>query len=223
MGKQGSPRSPKPKNSILDVSHGVRDYQSRCSEMQQTGDPSLGRRGSGGDNHWDKVILIHGLRNDSGKFAAFKGVNACKKHTWWLPRHIRLIILAFVFMSLLFLLDSLLFSLLESMIKNHSAPRRSTRQEESITGTLEERSSTNMYDRLLKLAASSVNEKELMRGESKFWEESYPQASMWKPCANKKSTKGGLLSELWCNCLKLSGQGNPGPVLVTLWSVPMEA
>lgn len=190
MGKQGSPRSPKPKNSILDVSHGVRDYQSRCSEMQQTGDPSLGRRGSGGDNHWDKVILIHGLRNDSGKFAAFKGVNACKKHTWWLPRHIRLIILAFVFMSLLFLLDSLLFSLLESMIKNHSAPRRSTRQEESITGTLEERSSTNMYDRLLKLAASSVNEKELMRGESKFWEESYPQASMWKPCANKKSTKG---------------------------------
>ncbi|XP_027065899.1 uncharacterized protein [Coffea arabica] len=122
-------------------------------------------------------------------------------------------------MSFLFLLDSLLFSLLDSIIKNHSAPHRSTGQEEKITGMLEEKSSTNMYDRLLKLAASSVNEKELKRGESKFWEESNPQASMWKPCADKKSTQGGLLSELWCNCLKLSGQGNPGTV--TLW--PMEA
>ena len=129
MGKQGSPRSPKPKNSILDVSYGMRESQSRCSDMQQTGDPSLGRRGSGGDNHWDKVILVQGLRNDSGKFAASKGVNASKKHMWWLPRHIRRIILAFVFMSFLFLLDSLLFSLLESIIKNHSAPHRSTGQE----------------------------------------------------------------------------------------------
>ena len=33
-----------------------------------------------------------------------------------------------------------------------------TSLQEKITGMLEEKSSTNMYDRLLKLAASSVNE-----------------------------------------------------------------
>lgn len=196
MGKQGSPRSTKPKNPFLDVSYGMREYQSRCSEMQQAGDPSLGRRGSGGENKWGSVVFVQGVRNDSGKFAVSKGVYAGKKNVWWLNRHIRLILIAFVFMGFLFLLDSLLFSLLDAIIiNNYSMPHRSTRQEERITGyRLEEKNSIKMYDRLLNLASNALAERELEKGESKFWEESYPQASMWKPCADKKSTKvGGLL------------------------------
>ncbi|KAL3522513.1 hypothetical protein ACH5RR_015347 [Cinchona calisaya] len=192
MGKQDSRKSPRPKNPILDVSYGVREYQSRCSEMQQAGDPSLGKRGSGGDKHWGNVILVQGLRNDSGKFAPCKGVYAGKRHMWWLRRHIRLIFLTFLFMGILFVLDSLLFSLLDALIlKNNTTPRRSTRQEETSTGyRLEKRNSIKMYDRLLNLASSSLAEKELKREASKFWEESFPQASMWQPCADKKTPIG---------------------------------
>lgn len=35
-----------------------------------------------------------------------------------------------------------------------------------------------------------VLQTESEQGNSKFWEESYSQASLWKPCAEKKSLKG---------------------------------
>ncbi|CAI9087250.1 OLC1v1021277C1 [Oldenlandia corymbosa var. corymbosa] len=186
MGKQTSPRSPRPKKSILNISYGVRDYhQSLCSEMQQNGDPYKGRRGSGGDSKW--------FRTDSGKFASGKGFHGGKKHIWWLRSHIRLILLTFLFMGSLLLLDSVFFSLVDAIIfKNYySTPRGSTTEEDAVTGyRYEERKPIKMYDHLLHLASRSIAEKEFEEGASKFWEELYPQASLWKPCADKKSPKG---------------------------------
>ncbi|CAB4306671.1 unnamed protein product [Prunus armeniaca] len=64
MGKQGSPRSPRPEPQIDDdLSSGTKDY-----------DPSnVGRRMPGGDNHLNsKMLLLHGLRNDSNSSAIRK-------------------------------------------------------------------------------------------------------------------------------------------------------
>lgn len=128
MGKQGSPRSPQPKNPMLDVSYGLKECDFRCSEKkQQHGDPCLGRRGSGGDNHWNKVILMQGLRNHSGKFTASKGVVQMEKRPiwWWLRRHIKSIIFTILLTGFLFAWDSILFVILDNlMLQNSSTPSR---------------------------------------------------------------------------------------------------
>ncbi|KAA8519632.1 hypothetical protein F0562_013923 [Nyssa sinensis] len=49
------------------------------------------------------------------------------------------------------------------------------------------KTSVQMYDRLLNLAFSSLAEKEFKQDVPKFWEEPYPQASMWKPCTDRES------------------------------------
>lgn len=37
-------------------------------------------------------------------------------------------------------------------------------------------------------------QRELKQDRSKFWKEQYPQASVWKPCADKKAPKSiGIL------------------------------
>ncbi|XP_019226441.1 PREDICTED: uncharacterized protein At1g04910 isoform X3 [Nicotiana attenuata] len=44
-----------------------------------------------------------------------------------------------------------------------------------------------LHERLLNLAAASLAEREFKQESSKLWEEPYPQASSWKPCADKTS------------------------------------
>ncbi|KAI5657379.1 hypothetical protein M9H77_26172 [Catharanthus roseus] len=191
MGKQGSPRSSLPKKAVLDVSYGVKEFDFRFSETQQSGDPFMGRRGSGGDNHWGKAILVQGLRNDSVKLAACKGGYVGKRPIWWLRRHFRSIIFTILLMCLIFVWDSLLFTILDNMIlQNSLTTPRTIGEERSTMHKFEEKSHIKMYNRLLNLASSSVAETESRQGKSKFWEESYPQASVWKPCAEKKSARG---------------------------------
>lgn len=192
MGKQGSPRSPQPKYPMLDVSYGLKECDFRCSEKQQLGDPSLGRRGSGGDTYWDKVIFVQGLRNHSGKITASKGVHMEKRPTWWLRRHIKSIIFTIFLTGFLFAWDSLLFVILDGwMLQNSLTSSRTIGTEGTSTmHRFEEKSHIEMYGRLLNLAATSLAETESEQGKSEFWEESYPQASMWIPCAEKKSMKG---------------------------------
>ncbi|XP_024993185.1 O-fucosyltransferase 8 isoform X2 [Cynara cardunculus var. scolymus] len=43
-----------------------------------------------------------------------------------------------------------------------------------------------MYGRLASMASGALVERELKQDESKFWEESYRQASVWSPCADRK-------------------------------------
>ncbi|XP_059669641.1 O-fucosyltransferase 8 [Cornus florida] len=190
MGKQGSPRSPRPEHPNVDVSFGAKDYQYRCSETQQGCDPCKGRRISGGDYyHWNKTFLLHNLKNESAKFSACKGVYVGKRHIW-LRKHVRSIVFTFGFMGFLFLFDSLLFSILDPTILHiGSTPGISTATEESRTTSINEgKAPVQMYDRLLNLASSALAQKELKQDASKFWKEPYPQASMWKPCADRKSS-----------------------------------
>ncbi|PON87274.1 O-fucosyltransferase [Trema orientale] len=195
MGKQGSPRSPRPEVQKDDFSSGMKEYKLRSSETGN--DPPLGRRISGGDYYWNlKPVSFHGPKNDiSGKYGTYKGnYNVGKRHIW-LRKHLKSIALMFMFMGFLFLLDSLMVSVFDSVnLQSGSSQRKSSGIKEDIRDAYAERekSPVHMYDRLLNLASSVLVEKEFKQESSNFWEEPYQQASAWKPCADRKvSTSPG--------------------------------
>ncbi|CAL9015716.1 unnamed protein product [Prunus brigantina] len=180
MGKQGSPRSPRPEPQINDdLSSGTKDY-----------DPSnVGRRMPGGDNHLNsKMLLLHGLRNDSVKYTTCKGSFVGKKHLWLL-KDVRSIIFVFALMDFLLLLDSFLVSIFDSMVlQNSSAIRKLPvlKEEHRDAYLMKEKAPVQMYDRLLKLAKGALAEKEFKPELSTLWKEPYRQVAAWKPCADRK-------------------------------------
>ncbi|KAL2475169.1 O-fucosyltransferase family protein [Abeliophyllum distichum] len=185
MGKQVSPRSRRPDSLNFDASSRLKEYQFRWTEMVQNGDPSLGRRVSGGDYNLDSVVFNQGVKNDTVK--SCKGVYAGKRHIWWLHRHIRSIIVTFVLVCFLFLLDAVMFSIFDSAILQDSlGPRKSIVTEKKTAYYDQEESPVKMYHRLLHLASISLAERDSEPRTSKFWKETYPQASLWKPCSNQR-------------------------------------
>ncbi|KAB5534129.1 hypothetical protein DKX38_017215 [Salix brachista] len=184
MGKQGSPRSPRP--DVVDV----KDYQTRSSECLPGSDPILGRRLSGGDNNWkSKVALLHDLKHEYGKLGSCKAVYVGKRHLWF-RKHVKSIVFMFALMGSLFLLDSFLVSLFDSInLQNSSSSRTSSDLKGGRTAYAnEEEPPVQMYGRLQNLAYSALAEKELKQEPSNFWEEPW-KASLWKPCADRKESK----------------------------------
>ncbi|XP_039049050.1 O-fucosyltransferase 8-like isoform X2 [Hibiscus syriacus] len=194
MGKQGSPRRARPVSQITNSFFRTKDYHIRSSTSDSLGgtDLSIGRRILGGDNYGNsKVVLLHGLKDDSGKLNPCKGVYVGKKHTWF-RRNVKSISFMLLFMALmlllmvfLFLLDSLMVSLFASVnLQGSSTSRYSNGSEEDRTAYAhEERPSVHMYSRLLNLASGSLAEefkKDSLRDEP------YYQTSKWRPCADKK-------------------------------------
>ncbi|XWS18524.1 hypothetical protein CRYUN_Cryun32bG0051300 [Craigia yunnanensis] len=186
MGKQGSPRSPRPMSQNTNSLFRMKDYI-RSSDSLGANDPSFGRRILGGDNYWNsKVVLLHGLKDDSGKFNPCKGGYVGKRHTWF-RQNVKFIAFMFVLMAFLFLLDSLMVSIFGSInLQGSSTTRNSSRREEDNVAYIhEERPMVQMYGRLLNLASSALAE-EFKQDSLNFWEEPYRQASKWKPCADRK-------------------------------------
>ncbi|KAK2998451.1 hypothetical protein RJ639_023984 [Escallonia herrerae] len=158
--------------------------------MQKGGDPSTGKRVAGGYYQWNKVVLFHGLKNDSAKLGACKGGYPGKRHVWF-RRHVRSIIFTIALMGFLFLLDSLLISVFDpASLKSSSTPRKSTGKQGSTDAhDNNEKTEVQMYDRLLNLASSALAEREFKKDTSKLWEEPYPLASLWRPCADREAPK----------------------------------
>ncbi|KAL3617019.1 hypothetical protein CASFOL_039413 [Castilleja foliolosa] len=168
MGKQGSPKSPRPDSSKLD-SFG---YQSRCIEGSR-------RMIIGGDYNWDKAILISkGFKNDH---------KSKKRRLSWLRRYIRSIIFTFTLIAFFFLLDSLMFSVFDPIYLNKTQSRAN--EEKNTTNDDDREKSVVMYPRLLSMASVSLAQRELEQKETRFWKETYPQASIWKPCADNTNDK----------------------------------
>ncbi|XP_024924324.3 O-fucosyltransferase 8 isoform X1 [Ziziphus jujuba] len=193
MGKQNSPRSPRPEPLDDDLSLRMKECQIRSSENGN--DPSIGRRMSGGDNHWNsKMVLPYGWKNDNAKYTTCKTSYIGKKHLW-LRKHVKSIFFMFGLMGLLFLLDSLMVSIFDSTsLETSSVPDKpSGLKEDDRDSYIErEKSPVHMYDRLLNLASSALTEKEFRQEPSNFWNEPYDRASIWKPCADRKpSTSRG--------------------------------
>ncbi|KAE8656379.1 O-fucosyltransferase family protein isoform 2 [Hibiscus syriacus] len=78
MRKQGSPRCARPISQITNSFFRTKDGHTRSSNSDSLGattDPSIGRRILGADNYGNsKVVLLHGLKDDSGKLNPCKGV-----------------------------------------------------------------------------------------------------------------------------------------------------
>ncbi|KAG8494534.1 hypothetical protein CXB51_012228 [Gossypium anomalum] len=190
MGKQGSPRCARPTLQNTNSLFRTKDYHIRSSSdsLGASTDPSIGRRILGGDNYWNsKVVLLHGLKDNSGKFTPCKGVYVGKKHTWF-RRNVKPIAFMLVLMAFLFLLDSLMVSIFGSINLQGSSPTipSDAREDDNVVSIHEERPTVQMYGRLLKLASMVLAEKEFKQDSLNFWNEPYHQASKWKPCADKK-------------------------------------
>ncbi|OMO65400.1 GDP-fucose protein O-fucosyltransferase [Corchorus olitorius] len=198
MGKQGSPRSPRPmsQNSNNSSLFRMKDYHIIRSSSDSLGasgiDPSIGRRILGGENYWNsKLVLLHGLKDDSGKLITpCKGVYGGKRHTWF-RRNVKSLAFLFLLMAFFFLLDSLMVSIFGSMNLHSSSTTTNSRDPEAKGEGLgyvhEERPTVQMYGRLLNLASSALAEKEFKQDSLNYWKEPYPQASKWKPCADRKT------------------------------------
>ncbi|KAL4335818.1 hypothetical protein GQ457_07G029700 [Hibiscus cannabinus] len=190
MRKQGSPRCARLISQNTNSIFRTKDYHIRSSTSDSFGtttDPSIGRRILGGDNYGNsKVVLLPGLKDDSGKLNPCKGVYVGKKHTWF-RRNVKSIAFMLLLMVFLFLLDSLMVSLFASInLQGSSTSRISNgREEDRAAYTREERPTVHMYGRLLNLATGALEE-EFKQDSLNFWEEPYHQASKWKPCADKK-------------------------------------
>ncbi|KAL8153884.1 hypothetical protein V2J09_011644 [Rumex salicifolius] len=128
--------------------------------------------------------------------------------------HLRFIALLGVgFTGFLFFLDSLIFSVFDSPRLHHNlmTPPTSTKvngmkyassystilksswqlfgvykfQDDQVTYDVErDNTSVVMYERLLNLASKALAEKEFKNQQPSLWEESYSQASTWKPCSH---------------------------------------
>lgn len=122
MGKQGSPKSPRPGSLSRDESSGMKEGEQRWTEMLQNSDLSLGRRLSGAtDYNWDKAMLVKAFKNDSAKYSASKGVSCAGIGRRHFRRHVRSIIFTFALMAFFFLLDSFIFSLFDPTFLKNSA------------------------------------------------------------------------------------------------------
>ncbi|XP_073150274.1 O-fucosyltransferase 8-like [Henckelia pumila] len=162
------------------------EHQLRWTEMSQNVDLSLGRRSFGGEYNWDKPGKW--FKNDRVKYSACKGVWGGKRHVKLLRRHIRSIVFTFMLTGFLFLLDSLMSSVINpTLFKNMQAPGKSYDQEGKNITYHDRAKSAVMYFRLLHMASVSLAEREIEQKESNFWKEQYRQASLWKPWADKGS------------------------------------
>ncbi|CAN1355855.1 O-fucosyltransferase 8 [Linum perenne] len=171
----------------------MKDYHSRSSEGFGGNDPSLGRRLSGGDGNWkSKAVLLQGLRNEQlGKTGSFKGAFVGKRNALF-SKHVKSIAKMLAFVGLLFMLDSFLVSVSDSL--RHESVSTLLKSDDVDRGAYSEEAKpvpVQMYGRLLSMASSALADKEFEQ-ETRFWSELHVKAREWKPCADRKiSNKPG--------------------------------
>ncbi|KAM0054639.1 putative GDP-fucose protein O-fucosyltransferase [Helianthus debilis subsp. tardiflorus] len=151
----------------------------------------------------NKLELFNGFRSyNSMKSNSFKGGYIGKRHTW-VRKHLSSIVVTVALMGFLYLLDSFMSSVFEpSVIQSNSMAKNMIVPME--IGDSGGKDVVQMYDRLASMASSALVE--LKQDESKFWKESYRQASEWSPCADKKESTSVRTEKL---------QSNTGYILVS--------
>ncbi|XP_026401156.1 O-fucosyltransferase 8-like isoform X1 [Papaver somniferum] len=182
MGKQG----------LLKSSYGMNNCQIRCSESSPGGDHISGRRSLEGEYLSNKASIHHGSKNDSIPCSfASKGMYYGRRQMFFLS-HVRSTALVVAFMGALFLLDSLMFSIIHSMNLQISPSRM---ESDGLQGDghgaydKQERPPVEMYSQLLNLASTDLTKKGVEPDLSTLWEEPYKeQASAWTPCADKQGS-----------------------------------
>ncbi|KAK4769970.1 hypothetical protein SAY87_030502 [Trapa incisa] len=171
MGRQGSPRSPRP--------------ELQNENLLSGSDPPIGRRITAGD--WNKGVSINGFKNEPAK-ACVKGGYAGKRQNW-LRRCLRNFVFMLGLTGLIFMYDSFMVSFMNYVLipPYTSLPREtSNSKEDGGIHVKEEKHAIEMYGRLLDLASAALRKKEDEQGATPLWEEPYDQASHWKPCSDQR-------------------------------------
>ncbi|EOA39909.1 hypothetical protein CARUB_v10008597mg [Capsella rubella] len=178
MGKQGTPRSPRPETVDKEEKFGRRSLDSLSGN-----DLLLGRRIYGSE-----VSKAQGSKHDdqsSGSSNKFS--YSWKKQHSWLRRNFKSIVLMISVTGFIFCIDSIMVSIFRS---DSSAPavqdisRLSNVTLHKNDGAQDASSPVQMYSRLLNLASVSLAKNEFKPDAPNFREERSSKSSQWKPCAD---------------------------------------
>ncbi|KAL3617018.1 hypothetical protein CASFOL_039412 [Castilleja foliolosa] len=112
-------------------------------------------------------LMSKGFKNDH---------KSKKRRLSWLRRYVRSIIFTFMLIAFFFLLDLFMSSFLDPAYLNEE--KNTTNDDHDLE------KSVVMYPRLLNIAKGELEQK-----ETRFWNEIYPQTSIWKPCADNTNVK----------------------------------
>ncbi|KAL1212827.1 O-fucosyltransferase 8 [Cardamine amara subsp. amara] len=182
MGKQGSPRSPRPETIDKEEKYGRRSLDSLSGN-----DLLLGRRIYG-----NEVSKAQGSKHDQSCGTSNKFSYSWKKQHSWLRMNFKSIILMISVAGFIFCIDSIMVSIFPS---DSSAVVQDTSRLSNVTlhkNKAQDASPVQMYSRLLNLASNSLAKNELKPDTPNFLEERSSKASQWKPCADRNKATVAL-------------------------------
>ncbi|CAL9216642.1 unnamed protein product [Arabidopsis halleri] len=171
MGKQGSPRSPRPKNIDKEEKVGRRSLDSLSGN-----DLLLGRKIYGSE-----VSKAQGSKHDQSCVSSNK---FWKKQHSWLRRNFKSIVLMISVTGFIFCIDSIMVSIFHS---DSSAVVQDISRLSNMTlhkNGAQDASPVQMYSRLLNLASDSLAKNEFKPDTPNFQEERSSKSSQWKPCTD---------------------------------------
>ncbi|KAG7598618.1 GDP-fucose protein O-fucosyltransferase [Arabidopsis suecica] len=180
MGKQGSPRSPRPENIDKEEKVGRRSLDSLSGN-----DLLLGRR-----IYASEVSKAQGSKHDQSYGTSNK---FWKKQHSWLRRNFKSIVLMISVTGFIFCIDSIMVSIFHS---DNSAVVQDISRLRNVTlhknNGAQDASPVQMYSRLLNLASDSLAKNEFKPDTPNFQEERSSKSSQWKPCADNNKSPGAL-------------------------------
>ncbi|ERM97661.1 hypothetical protein AMTRI_Chr01g132450 [Amborella trichopoda] len=124
-------------------------------------------------------------------FGTSKGLPSIGKRQTLFRKHVRLMTCAIGLLVLLFLLDSLMLSLIQqkNLLKGVHEKSLNVIQGERTEFVKAQKAPRVMFEGLLHLASHALAENELKNNLRKPWEEPYSKAAAWKPCADQNKPR----------------------------------
>ncbi|KAG2303858.1 hypothetical protein Bca4012_062823 [Brassica carinata] len=179
MGKQGSPRSPRPETKDKEEKIGRRSLDSLTGN-----DLFIGRRIFGSEASKNQGSKHDQSCGSSNKFSYY-----WKQQHSWLRRNFKSILVMISVTSLIFFMDSIMVTIFHSdrssLVQDIS---RLTNLTDHKNGA-QDATPVQMYSRLLNLASNSLAKNVFQPDTPNLREERSSKSSQWKPCAdnNKKA------------------------------------
>ncbi|KAJ0228803.1 O-fucosyltransferase 8 [Hirschfeldia incana] len=199
MGKQGSPRSPRPETRDKEEKIGRRSLDSLTGNDLLTGRRIFGSEAS----------KNQGSKHDQSCGSSNKFSYSWKQQHSWLRRNCKSILVMISVTGLIFFMDSIMVTIFHS---DRSSVVQSISRLTNLTdheNGAQDATPVQMYSRLLNLASSSL-EKNIFKPETpNFREERSSKSSQWKPCAdnNKKSVALERSTEMNNGYIMVSANG----------------
>ncbi|CAH8389564.1 unnamed protein product [Eruca vesicaria subsp. sativa] len=182
MGKQGSPRSPRPETRDKEEKSGRRSLDSLTGN-----DLLIGRRIFGSE-----ASKNQGSKHDESCGSSNKLSYSWKQQHSWFRRNFKSVLVMISVTGLIFFMDSVMVTIFHSdrtpAVQDISRLSNLTDHKNGA----QEASPVQMYSRLLNLASSSLAKNVFKPDTPNFREERSSKSSQWKPCADSNKTSMAL-------------------------------